>query len=65
MISFKPFACAECGNLVQLSKGQGRTRDTIPIPDDFLLPTCSQCGETYVNQELSDKLDVAARKVEA
>lgn len=55
-------SCAECGKPVRLLKGSGRTREyvrgvALPIPDDFLIPTCTSCGETYMTEEISSKLD--------
>lgn len=60
--SFKPFPCPGCGESVQLRSGTGRMREVIrgvksKIPDDFLLPTCGGCGETYMYPEISSTLD--------
>ena len=60
--AFKPFTCIECGGSVQLRSGMGRTRECVrgvksKIPDDFLLPTCGRCGETYMSPEISSVLD--------
>lgn len=62
MSTFEVFSCAECGHDVELASGHGRTREYVrghhlPIPDDFQLPTCNFCGETYTNQEVSERLD--------
>lgn len=63
---FKPFTCGECGNRVTLRTGKGRTREfargfPVPIPDDFALPTCVSCGETYHLPEIDRKLDPICR----
>lgn len=60
--AFKPFACVQCGGSVQLRSGEGRTREVVrgiksKIPDDFLLPMCGTCGETYMYPEISSVLD--------
>ncbi|HZF50454.1 MAG TPA: helix-turn-helix transcriptional regulator [Polyangiaceae bacterium] len=60
--TFETFPCAECGHDVELATGTGRTREYVqghhlPIPDNFLLPTCTSCGETYTTQEISEALD--------
>ena len=60
-------SCAECGKLVRLLKGSGRTREYVrgvplPIPDDFLIPTCTSCGETYITEDVSSKLDPILKK---
>lgn len=54
--------CGECGGSVELRAGEGRTREVVrgvvvPIPDDFALPTCVRCGETFSVPEVSDALD--------
>lgn len=61
------FRCAECGGGVRLASGEGRMREylagvRLPIPDDFLLPTCSACGETYESPEISSRLDALQAK---
>jgi hypothetical protein len=54
--------CPECGGVVQLCQGEGRTRElrrgvVVPIPDDFEILTCVKCGETYMIPEVSEPLD--------
>lgn len=54
--------CAVCGGSVQLLALAGRTRELrhgidLPIPEDFEIPTCSQCGEEYMTPEISGPLD--------
>lgn len=56
------FRCVECGHDVVPMPGKGRTREYAVgkyflIPDDFLLPTCQNCGETYTDQGISEELD--------
>jgi transcriptional regulator with XRE-family HTH domain len=58
------FCCAQCGGQVRPARGRGRTRPyrrdvVLPISDDFLLPTCSSCGETYESPALAAELDKA------
>lgn len=55
--------CGECGGTVTLAQGTGRTREIMhgvvaAIPDDFYLPTCSRCGETFSVPEVDRELDV-------
>jgi transcriptional regulator with XRE-family HTH domain len=60
--NFEPFPCVMCGADVHLVGGKGRTRLIArdvewPIPNDFKLPTCSECGEIYFSIEYTDTLD--------
>ena len=60
MINFP--RCSECGGEVKLLGGTGRTRQYIrgvhlPIPDDYGIPTCVDCGEESMNIEISEPLD--------
>lgn len=62
------FSCARCGAKVVPQKGRDRFRDyrrdlALPIPDDFLLPTCTGCGETYESPRISERLDKLQSKV--
>lgn len=56
------FCCSECGGKVRITTGPGRTREykrgipPLPLPDDFPLPTCERCGETYVLAETEEEL---------
>lgn len=66
MRDYRPFRCAECGEPVTLQPGKHRTRCVardvhLPIPDGFMLPTCSHCGELYVNKQDGEKIDVLLR----
>lgn len=62
---YKPFHCCLCGGIVRMAGGFGRMRimSVKPnfveweIPKDFELPTCEECGEYYMTEELSDKLE--------
>jgi YgiT-type zinc finger domain-containing protein len=54
--------CMECGGDVRLSPGVGRTRELergvhLLIPDEYLIPTCSRCGEEYFSPEITEPLD--------
>lgn len=61
--NFKPFTCAECGGNVVLTEGPGRTMELyrgvpeLELYEKFPLPTCEECGETYVPAELEDELE--------
>jgi hypothetical protein len=42
--------------------GVGRTRSLeygkpLPVPEDFLIPTCAKCGETYMDPDRAEILD--------
>jgi len=62
MNNFEPFRCPECGEQVRQANGKGRLREyrrgvpPLAIPDDFLVPTCPGCGETYWSPEDSERL---------
>jgi transcriptional regulator with XRE-family HTH domain len=67
MSTFQPFHCGECGTTVQLATGSGRTREyvrgyNVPIPDDFEIPTCPNCGEIYVVPEVAEELSAVLRR---
>jgi len=56
------FHCGNCGWDVRLRTGKGRTREYrkglfLSIPDDFEIPTCSHCGDTYMSPDISTPLD--------
>jgi hypothetical protein len=56
------FRCCECGGQVHPVAGVGRTRSLeygkpLPVPDDFLIPTCAKCGETYMDPDRAEVLD--------
>jgi hypothetical protein len=65
------FHCARCGGDVVTKTGGGRTMEyrrgcpEMPIPDDFSIPTCAACGETYkspdAERQLSDLLETSFR----
>ncbi len=64
--NFQPFPCAECGGEVDYRATAGRTYDyaegcVLPIPDDFLIPTCDSCGEQYFTQAISERLNALLR----
>lgn len=55
-------SCSECGGEVKLLTGTKRTREyrfgvSLPIPDDFEIPTCIKCKEEYMVPEISEPLD--------
>lgn len=61
MSKFKPFRCGECGDTVKLVAKAGRVSEyrrgvSLPVPDDFEIPTCPTCGEQYFTVALSDAL---------
>ena len=70
MEQFKSFRCGECGTpeSVKLLPGKNRTYqvvygfDTL-IPDDFLIPTCEKCGETYSVPEIDEVLHPILRDI--
>jgi hypothetical protein len=54
--------CPECGGRVELTAGEGRTRELVrgrfvAIPSDFRIPTCTDCGEESMVADISEKLD--------
>ncbi len=59
-MTYTPSEC-ECGGTVRLMAAPGRTwyhghRD-VPIPADYLLPTCDRCGEEFTTPEYEDPLE--------
>jgi len=65
-MTFQSFPCGNCGADVVLVAEPGRTRliekdMEVPIPDDYELPTCLDCGETYMSPEYSKPLDKILR----
>jgi len=65
---FKPFRCVECGAMVELKAEPGRTSEyrdgiTLPIPDDFAIPTCTNCGERYFDVERGAALEILQSKL--
>ena len=64
--NFQPFTCAECGGEVDYRAAPNRMYDyaqgyVLPIPDDFLIPTCDSCGEQYFTQAITERLDSILR----
>jgi rubredoxin len=61
MIDVSKWRCPECGFYIKLMGGSGRTRlvksGFKDIPADFLIPTCTNCGEEVMTPEISDVLD--------
>lgn len=56
--------CDLCGADVVETSGPGRTYQYLPcvslgIPDDMTIPTCVDCGETYLNDSEARALDDA------
>lgn len=54
--------CPECGGDVKLVARTGRSREYLKgfhltIPNDFGIPTCTDCGEESMSAEISEKLD--------
>lgn len=55
------FRCAECGANVREATGPGRRSEyrrgiELPVPDDFAIPTCEECGEEYFTATLAKRL---------
>lgn len=58
---FKPFRCAECGDVVDLATGPGRRSEyrrgvILAVPEDFAIPTCVGCGEQHLTAEMGQAL---------
>jgi transcriptional regulator with XRE-family HTH domain len=54
--------CTQCGGSVRAKAGPGRTHEfrpgiTLPIPNDLLINTCEECGETYLIDSEADQLE--------
>lgn len=54
--------CPDCGGEVRLLAKKGRTREYLrgvhlPVPDDFEIPTCVECGEESMVPEVGVHLD--------
>lgn len=54
--------CPACGGTVRLLAKAGRVREfrrgvQLPIPDDFEIPTCTNCGEEMMSLDVSQALD--------
>jgi transcriptional regulator with XRE-family HTH domain len=65
--TFKPFPCAECGSTVRPASARGEWREfrrgvRVHIPDDVLVPRCEGCGEMYLGEDDSARLDASARR---
>ncbi len=61
------YACGfGLGTVVPMAKA-GRTipyKDMVlPIPDDFILPECTACGEQYIGPEEAARLDVVLETI--
>jgi hypothetical protein len=56
------FTCSECGGDVVAKTGPGRTMEyrrgcpPMPVPEDFSIPTCAACGDTYVAVDAESRL---------
>ena len=63
-MSVHQFSCAECGGIVSLATGAGRTMEywrgvpEMPVPDDMAILTCAKCGETYTTPDIEDELAI-------
>lgn len=58
----KQAICAQCGGPVQSKTGLGRTHEyrpgiALPVPGDFPMLTCAECGETYLNDSEAEHLE--------
>lgn len=64
------FNCHQCEGPVQMVTGEGRTREYRPgiklaVPDDFGIPTCQGCGETYLTTAEAQALEERLKHVYA
>lgn len=64
MIKIHPTRCYECGGMVKLRSGTRRTMPyknlaVVGVPASIQLPTCTKCGEQYIDEALAEKLDEA------
>lgn len=61
------FECDLCGGTVERTAKPGRMREyrpgvpPLPIPDDYVLPVCKECGELYISEESAKRLDELQR----
>lgn len=51
-----PKTCEDCGGPIEAGIGPGRVHEyrrglDLPIPDEFVIPTCSKCGERYLSED--------------
>jgi transcriptional regulator with XRE-family HTH domain len=58
----KLFDCDQCGGAVEVMSGANRTHEylsgvTLPVPADFAIPTCRECGETYLTTDEAEALE--------
>lgn len=64
-MTFTPFRC-ECGTLVVWKTGPGRVSEyrrgvSLPVPEEFGIPTCPKCGEQYLTVKRGAELTEAQR----
>ena len=55
------FRCVECGGDVFPKTGAGRVSTyrlgiDLPVPENFVMPTCASCGEIYLTETAGDRL---------
>jgi hypothetical protein len=61
--TFEPFIYDVCAiGIVNLAPGVNRKREYSPgvfqkIPDNYLMSTCNNCGETYISLKRAEELD--------
>jgi Helix-turn-helix len=63
MATDKLFDCVECLGPVQLVAKPGRMHlyrrgHCLPVPDDFVAKTCARCGEMYLDDDETERLDL-------
>jgi hypothetical protein len=63
---FQSFRCSTCGDQVRPLAKAGRMAEyrrgvRLPVPDDFVIPTCPTCGAEYTSVELGNALAEAQR----
>lgn len=61
MNNYEKFHCTECGGIVELTPPNGRTIEymrgyEVRIPDEFPIPTCTNCAEIYILPEIEERL---------
>ena len=63
-----PLICPECGSGKITPQAQAgrtsryRTLSGLPVPDDFEIPTCDQCGSEWIDAATAKAMDVVLEK---
>lgn len=58
----RDLVCTQCGGAVRPTTGTGRMHEyrpgiVLPIPNGLPIPTCEECGETYLNDSEAGYLE--------